>query len=144
MEAQKLDLLIARYEAVYLFATRKITSMISEMVKEITIEQYFAIRYLKNFGPCPSSKLAEVCGVNRSAVTAMVDRLVTKGFVTRVRKEEDRRVVYLDITEAGNQVYQSGEEKLRQLVESYLQQLEEEEVEAFVRIYEKIARIISK
>ncbi|MNN69582.1 putative HTH-type transcriptional regulator YusO [compost metagenome] len=117
--------------------------MISELFTEITIEQYFAIRYLKKNGRCPPSRLAEVCGVNRSAVTAMVDRLLTKGFVSRVRDEQDRRVVYLDITEAGHQVYLSGEEKLRQLVESYLQKLEEDEVEAFIRIYEKIARIIS-
>jgi MarR family transcriptional regulator, organic hydroperoxide resistance regulator len=143
MEAQRLDSLISRYEEVYLFATRKISSMISELFKEITIEQYFAVRYLKKTGPCPSSQLAEVCGVNRSAVTAMVDRLLAKGYVSRLRDEHDRRVVYLDLTEAGHQVYLSGQEKLRQLVESYLQKLEEDEVEAFIRIYEKIARIIS-
>lgn len=144
MESQKLDLLISRYEEVYLFATRKISAMISEQVmNDLTIEQYFAVRYLKKHGPCPSSELAEVCGVNRSAVTAMVDRLVAKAYVNRVRKEEDRRLVYLELTDEGNQVYLTGEEKLRQLVESYLQQLEDEEVEAFVRIYEKIATIIS-
>ncbi|MDF2922910.1 MAG: MarR family transcriptional regulator [Paenibacillaceae bacterium] len=145
METQKLDSLITRYGEVYLFATRKISSMITEHVmKDITIEQYFAVRYLKKHGRCSASQLAEVCGVNRSAVTAMVDRLVAKGYVSRIRDDEDRRMVYLDITEAGDQVYLRGEERLRQLVESYLQELEESEIEAFVSIYEKIATIISR
>lgn len=144
METHKLDALISRYEEVYLFATRKIASMLAEQFKEITLEQYFIVRFLKKSGPCPPSRLAEICNVNRSAVTAMIDRLVAKGYVTRVRNDEDRRVVHVDITEAGSLVYQSGEEKLRQLVESYLQELEEKEVEDFVRIYEKIVEIISR
>ncbi|MNC49425.1 putative HTH-type transcriptional regulator YusO [compost metagenome] len=107
------------------------------------MEQYFAVRFLSKHGPCPASRLAEACGVNRSAITAMVDRLVNKGFVARIRDEEDRRVVYLQNTEAGQAVYHSTQEKIRQFVEFYLQQLEEEEAEAFIRIYEKISNIIS-
>lgn len=144
MDQHKLEALIHRYEEVYMFATRKIASMIAEQIKEITMEQYFAIRYLKKNSPCTSSELADACGVNRSAITAMVDRLVTKGFVQRIRDEGDRRMVYLESTEAGDRVYLEGEEKIRQLVESYLQELEEDEVEAFVRIYEKIVHIIRK
>lgn len=145
MEQQKLDSLIRRYEEVYLFASRKISSMISELVgKDLTPEQFYAVRYLKINGPCASSELANVCGVNRSAITAMVDRLVTKGYVRRVRPDEDRRVVSLDTTEAGDRVFGEVEEKIRQLVESYLQELEDEEIEAFVRIYEKIARVIDQ
>lgn len=143
MEATKLDLLLTRYEEVYWFATRKLSSIVEELFKEITLEQYFAIRYLKKHGPCPASQLAEFSNVNRSAVTAMIDRLHSKGYVTRIRSHNDRRVVHLDVTEAGNQVYQSGEEKLRLLAESLLQQLEDDEMEAFVRIYEKIGKVIA-
>lgn len=143
MERQKLDSLIQRYEEVYLFANRKISSMITDLVgKEITIEQYYVVRHLKFNGPIASSELADICGVNRSAITALVDRLAAKGYVNRIRHDEDRRKVYLETTEAGDRIHMVVEEKIRQLVESYLQELEEEEIEAFVRIYEKIARII--
>ncbi|RAV02064.1 MarR family winged helix-turn-helix transcriptional regulator [Paenibacillus sp. YN15] len=144
MESNKLDALISRYEDVYLFATRMIASIVAELVQEMTMEQYFAVRFLTKHGPCPASRLAEACGVNRSAVTAMVDRLVIKGYVARIRDEGDRRVVYLQTTEAGQAVYHATQEKIRQFVEFYLQQLEEEEAEAFIRIYEKISTIISK
>lgn len=143
MESKKLDALISRYEEVYFFATRKIASIVAELVQEMTMEQYFAVRYLYKNGPCPASRLADVCGVNRSAITAMTDRLVNKGYVTRIRDGEDRRVVHLQVTEAGQAVYFSTLEKILRFVESYLQQLEDEEVEAFLRIYEKIGKIIS-
>lgn len=143
MESKKLDALISRYEDVYFFATRMIGSIVAELVQEITMEQYFAMRFVSKHGPCPASRLADASGVNRSAVTAMVDRLVTKGFVRRIRDEADRRVVLLQTTEAGQKVYHSTQEKIRQFVEFYLQKLEEEEAEAFIRIYEKIGNIIS-
>lgn len=143
MESKKLDALISRYEDVYLFATRQIASIVSELVQEMTLEQYFAVRYISKHEPCPASQLAEACGVNRSAITAMVDRLVNKGYVDRIRDEGDRRMVQLQTTAAGQAVYSSTQEKIRQFVEFYLQQLEEEEAEAFIRIYEKISTIIS-
>lgn len=144
MESKKLDALISRYEDIYLFATRMIASIVAELVQEMTMDQYFAVRFLSKHGPCPASRLAEACGVNRSAVTAMVDRLVTKGYVSRIRDDVDRRVVLLQTTEAGQTVYHATQEKIRQFVEFYLQQLEVEEAEAFIGIYEKIGNIISK
>lgn len=144
MEQRKLESLIRRYEEVYTFATRKISSMIADLVgKDLTHEQYFVVRYLKHHGPCPPSELAEQCGVNRSAITAMIDRLDNKGYVRRTKQGDDRRMVYLEITEAGERICEFGEEKIRQLVESYLQELGEEDLESFVRIYERIASIIA-
>lgn len=143
MQQNKLDDLINRYEEVYFFVTRQIGDLLSDKAFiHMTKEQFFVIRYLTTHGRCPASELADICGVNRSAITAMVDRLVLKGYVKRVRDGEDRRVVYLEATESGMQAQQEGQAKIRNLVESYLQELEEEEVEAFVNIYEKISHII--
>jgi MarR family transcriptional regulator, organic hydroperoxide resistance regulator len=145
MERQKLDALIARYAQVYMFATRKISSMLTEVVgKDLTIEQYYVVRYLKHHGPCASSEMADICGVNRSATTAMIDRLDTKGYVNRTRHRDDRRMVYLELTEAGEQIYQVVEEKIRQFVESYLQRLDEGDLESFVKVYEQIASFIAE
>ncbi|WP_438447914.1 MarR family winged helix-turn-helix transcriptional regulator [Gorillibacterium sp. sgz5001074] len=145
MDSTKLDSLIRRYEEVYMFATRKISSMITDLVsKDLTMEQYYVLHFLDKCGSCASSELADHFGVNRSAITAMIDRLDTKGYVRRVKHGDDRRMVYLEITEDGEQIRGIVEEKIRQLVESYLQELGEEDLENFVRIYERIANIIAE
>lgn len=50
-------------------------------------------------GPQPPSVLAAGVGLTRSAMTALVDRLVERGFVTRRPCERDRRLVLIHATE---------------------------------------------
>jgi MarR family transcriptional regulator for hemolysin len=57
--------------------------------------------------------LAEVMNTTKSNVTAMVDRLIADGLVTRVRSEDDRRAVVIELTPLGQQRYQAGAEVVR-------------------------------
>ncbi|MCP8968036.1 MarR family winged helix-turn-helix transcriptional regulator [Ectobacillus ponti] len=145
MDAEKLGQLIRRYEEVFLFANRKLNSMLSgQLSDDVTSEQYKMLRLIKHYGPCTSSKLSEINQVNRSAITAMIDRLVAKGYVERLADPQDRRVTLLETTPAAERVLQEGEEKIRQFVGTYMQELEDAEIETFVSIYEKIWRIINQ
>ncbi|MEI2418051.1 MarR family transcriptional regulator [Orrella sp. JC864] len=47
------------------------------------------------------AELARLAGVDTGAITRTLDRLESKGLLRRVRCQEDRRVVRLEITEAG-------------------------------------------
>jgi DNA-binding MarR family transcriptional regulator len=140
MDQGKLDLLIKRYEEVYFMSTRKIFALISNALTEVTTDQYFVLRYMNAHGASTSSELADHFDVNRSAITAMIDRLVSKGFVKRLQSEEDRRVVQLDVTQEGRGIVDKGEEQIRSFVESFLFKLEEKEMEQFIQTYEKIAQ----
>jgi DNA-binding MarR family transcriptional regulator len=48
-----------------------------------------------------AADLAREYGIDASAVTRLIDRLEKRGLITRVRSEEDRRVVRLALTEEG-------------------------------------------
>lgn len=145
MDKKTLDNLICRYEEVFIFANKKLSALLSEQLSgDLTLEQYGTLRHLKQMGPCSASQIAEFNCVNRSATTAMIDRLVAKGYVTRVADSQDRRVVLLQLTEEAESVLIGLDENVRQFVYSYLKELEEEEVEQFIRIYEKIWRIINE
>lgn len=52
--------------------------------------------------------LADVMNTTKSNVTAMVDRLIADGLVTRVRSEDDRRAVVIELTAEGQQRYAEG------------------------------------
>ncbi|PLR81406.1 MarR family transcriptional regulator [Bacillus canaveralius] len=145
MDKQSLEILIKRYEDVYLFATKSISALISEQVlEELSLEQFAVLRNLHLKGTLKSSELAEYCGVNKSAMTAKIDRLEARQLVERIRDEEDRRNVYINITDEGRKIYLKGEEKIENFVASYLQELTHEELDSFITIYEKINTIIEK
>jgi DNA-binding MarR family transcriptional regulator len=48
------------------------------------------------------AELARECQLDAGAMTRMLDRLESKGLCRRVRSEADRRVVHIELTEAGN------------------------------------------
>lgn len=145
MDAKRLDSLIRRYEEVFIFANKKLNGLLAERLSgDITLEQYGTLRHINQYGPCPASTVAEYNCVNRSATTAMIDRLVVKGYVERIANPSDRRVILLQATAEAKQVLAVVEENLRLFVYSYLEELEEDEVEQFIRIYEKIWRIINE
>jgi len=145
VETERLDEFIRRYEEVYLCSSRVVRSMISEQAMQgLTHEQFYLLRILKMKGTSTPSDLAESCYVNRSAITSMMNRLVAKGYVRRFRDEKDRRIVLLEITEEGNAIYSLVLRNVHKFVESIINQFSEREIEEFLRIYEKIAQILSE
>jgi DNA-binding MarR family transcriptional regulator len=93
-------------------------------------------------GPVRASELVDKLGVNKSAITIKVEKLVNKGLISRERDERDRRNVYLTSTSEGKCVYEKVEGRIEAFVEEYLVELSPEDLEIFVNLYEKILFII--
>ena len=64
--------------------------------------QQGSILFMVASGKCVvAAELAREYGIDASAVTRLIDRLEKRGLITRLRSEEDRRVVRLALTEEG-------------------------------------------
>jgi len=50
------------------------------------------------------SKLASAMSIHQSTASNLIDKLETKGYITRVRSLDDRRVVYLTLTDIGREL----------------------------------------
>ncbi|TQR26376.1 MarR family winged helix-turn-helix transcriptional regulator [Bacillus safensis] len=143
MEQNKIAQLIQRYADVYLMMEKKVSSMITEKLdKELTLDQYYSLRYINLHPGCTSTDLAYVCNVNKSAVTSMTNRLFTKNYIFREHDQADRRNVHLYVTPEGKDVVSRMEKQLQDLVRSYFEKLEEKEMESFIQTYEKIYQVI--
>ncbi|MEE3676747.1 MarR family transcriptional regulator [Bacillus safensis] len=143
MEQNKIAQLIQRYTDVYLMMEKKVSSMITEKLdKELTLDQYYSLRYINLNPGCTSTDLAYVCNVNKSAVTSMTNRLFTKNYIFREHDQADRRNVHLYVTPEGKDVVSRMEKQLQDLVRSYFEKLEEKEMESFIQTYEKIYQVI--
>ena len=56
----------------------------------------------------PMSRLGSLLQVHPTSVTSAVDRLVTQGYVERVRGDADRRVVRAVLTDAGREAVEEA------------------------------------
>ena len=70
---------------------------------EITLTQVQVLRALRD-GPRTLLKLGQANGLSPTSVTRVVDRLERRGFVTRRRESEDRRLVQVYIQPAGERL----------------------------------------
>ena len=74
---------------------------------------------------------ARAIDVDTGTMTRMLDRLETKGFVTRNRSEEDRRVVKVELTKAGREIVKLIPPTVCAVLNSHLRGFSEEEFETF-------------
>ncbi len=137
--------LIDKYIDLNFSIQRKGQLLIREQISdELTNDQQYILRYINKAGSCTSTELAEHFDVKKSATTAIINRMWEKGFIKRTRDEKDRRVVYLTLTDKGNEFYEQAEKRIYKLVESFIKQFSQEEISQFMHTYEKLNQIMTK
>ncbi|WP_066291171.1 MarR family winged helix-turn-helix transcriptional regulator [Bacillus sp. FJAT-29937] len=135
--------LIDKYIELSFSVQRKAECLVKEQIgSDLTNDQHYTLRYIRKVGSCTSSELAEKFYVQKSAITAIISRLWEKGLIQRTRDENDRRVVYLTLTDKGNELFTQTEERVYNLVESFITQFDQAEITQFMKTYEKLNQIL--
>lgn len=84
------------------------------------------------------SRVANELNVSNSHITAVTEKLINKGFVTRSRSTSDRRVVYLEITEQGKDLVAKMEDAKKQYLQERFSALSEDEMNVMISISKKL------
>lgn len=84
------------------------------------------------------AEIAEKIGRDKSTVTALVDKLVRFGYVTKERDTEDTRVVYVTLTSKGSGLKPIFAAISSETLAAFYSDISEEEKEELVRILNKI------
>ncbi|MCL6625642.1 MAG: MarR family transcriptional regulator [Alicyclobacillus shizuokensis] len=108
----------------------------------LTTSEMFILRYLDACGRAKASDLARVVGLSPGAITQVCDELVKSGFVDRTRSEEDRRVVYIAITNQGKQKFEHIRSVRIQKWRSILEQLGPDDAATLLRILQRVVDLI--
>jgi len=69
---------------------------------ELTNAQWIPLFKLYSKKASTVAELARACEIDNGATTRLLDRMEAKGLCQRVRSEQDRRVVNIELTPAGN------------------------------------------
>lgn len=78
------------------------------------------------------SNIAKRLNITVGSLTTAMNSLVKKGYVDRIRSEEDRRVVYIELTEKGGLAYDHHAEFHRKMTSSVIDNLGEDELKVLV------------
>lgn len=84
------------------------------------------------------AEIAEKIAKDKSTVTALVDKLVRLGYVTKERDAEDTRVVYVTLTPQGHELEPIFEAVSHKVLEVFYLNISEEEKEDLIKILSKI------
>lgn len=105
----------------------------------LSLAQMLLLKILNEKGTCSPSGIAQMMGITSGAVTSLTDRLISQELIQRERSELDRRVVMISLTPRGSKLADGIEqERMEKMVEIF-SSLPEEDIEALIRIYKKLA-----
>ena len=93
--------------------------------------------------PSTPAELAEAAGVTRATMTGLIDTLEKDGFVAREPDLEDRRVIHVRMTSAGQEFLDGMLPDYFRAVAALIQPLSETERKQFVRLLMKIQQGLS-
>lgn len=95
--------------------------------RDMTTNDMHVIEAIGMGEPKNMTSVAKMLMVTTGTLTISVNSLVKKGFVERVRSEEDRRVVLISLTNKGRKAYRDHQQFHEEMVSSIISTLSEEE-----------------
>jgi MarR family transcriptional regulator, organic hydroperoxide resistance regulator len=104
---------------------------------DITPEQFWLLRHLRQHGPRSIGELAEALGVTQSSATTACQRLEKSGLATRARDPLDERVVRVTLTEVGQQRIEQWRRVTREKLAELLTPLSPPERDELQRLLRK-------
>ena len=105
---------------------------------DLTPSQYNILRILRGEGkPLPALEVAGRMIQVVPAITGLIDRLEKAGMVTRERCTEDRRVVYIEITDKALRTLAKMDQPLNDMHRELLGHLSRTELKELIRTLEK-------
>jgi len=108
----------------------------------LTGPQSSVLRILVNDGPMSSADLSRMLYVTPANITGIIDRLEIKGLVKRIKKQGDRRVALITLTESGQQLGRSIPDPIINLFISELGDLELERLKLLSGAMNQVLNLI--
>ncbi len=95
--------------------------------RDVTTNDMHVIEAIGMDGTRNMTSVARALEVTTGTLTIAVNSLVKKGYVDRVRSEEDRRVVLVSLSEKGKRAFLHHRRFHEQMIEAVVTELTEEE-----------------
>lgn len=109
----------------------------------LTAVQFRALQLIAEKGHCTAKEISQRMIVSQATVTALIDKLVQKGLVTREKSSTDRRQTNIRLTELGRATVDNAPDPLQQQFVKRFEALDEWEQSMLVASLERIATMLN-
>ena len=96
--------------------------------KDISIKEMRRVGVIGNFSDVTPSFVSKELMVTLGTVTTCLNNLERKGYIERIRSDQDRRVVYLHLTKKGRLVHRLHKRFHKAMVEKIIDGMSPEEI----------------
>jgi DNA-binding MarR family transcriptional regulator len=79
-------------------------------IKSFNINDYYYLTVIYQLGMPNFGDVANALHLTKPSISAMVQRLMKNGLVSKIQSEEDKRIFHLKLTEKGTQIIQGDYE----------------------------------
>jgi DNA-binding MarR family transcriptional regulator len=86
---------------------RAIEAELASKGLDLSFTQYLILKKSQQLGAVSATELARAVELDGGAMTRQLDQLERKGYLRRSPHEQDRRALRIELTEAGNTVWQN-------------------------------------
>ena len=108
-------------------------AIITQEFQDLTNNDMHVIEAIGTGEPKNMSTIAKELSVTVGTLTIAMNSLVKKGYVNRQRGKEDRRVVYISLSDKGKAAFEHHAKFHREMIDGVLNQLSENEVEVLIK-----------
>lgn len=104
--------------------------------------QLHALGFLYKRGPLPMSVLAAEMKISKQHLTSLIGKLIDNDMVIRIKDEQDRRIVVIEITEVGKRSVEEVRIKVKKVITEKLAILPDEDLQELDNILNRLQEIL--
>jgi DNA-binding MarR family transcriptional regulator len=113
-------------------------------LRDVSFPQFHALVWLQERGSCTVTDLAHHLGISAPSASSILDRMEERDFVHRVRSLTDRRVVHVEVSEAGRAVVEEMIGIQRDFSLRLFEVMSDEELRAVIRFGEAVRSALGR
>jgi DNA-binding MarR family transcriptional regulator len=114
------------------------THDLSSGAGSLTLHQLQALQTIRHKQPVKMRDLANELGVSPASATLLVDKLIEGGWLSRTTDEQDRRSIYVQLTDIAKQRFTELRKRRHEQIDRILGHLARKDLEDLARILDKV------
>lgn len=107
-------------------------SLKTSQFNDVSLKEMHTIEIIGKYSNVTPSDIARELMLTLGTVTTSLNKLETKGYVTRTRSRRDRRVVYLTLTKKGRLLDRLHKKFHKNMVSQIVEDMDENDMKALV------------
>lgn len=138
MDIKVMDELMQQISELSLRVKKNMHASMQPSCHGLNVPKLLLLQTIHVKGTCKVSQLGDYMSLTSGAITTAINQLEKENYIERMRDKEDRRVVWVSITEKGEQTIHHIAKQKKELWKSMFTSLDENEVSTLLQILYKM------